>query len=792
MKSIPMVQTTQCFIMDINRQNLIVPVTATRKLQLSGGQSMEQAVPEDYVLSAMVLRAMEQREGRELEFILKSYLPVAIVSSPQPNRFFLVELLGLTSETLLTIRKPGIKKIIEKVAKSKSPDDLLNCVQTAREEVKNILQSTSTTVFGLFAGLTARGITPILDRPSDSNIEDFSVILTGILESSEFDRSIQSLQSIAENMSEIDLVLNNLLDHLTPEINGYVGSQREQLAPVLKRLDLRIEALEKQIESLQSQRLKVAASSTSDKQSKLEELDSMISQRKTALERDRARQLDIVKNLEDISQDLIINRDELTAESQRAIKIIRDQWICLSDMLVPARFDDSGGKKKSVIMIPFFTIGFSRKDQLQVEVYPLSQLQTNGERVSRRRDFVDIFESPSRAISALSALLQERANNDVSFRKFIRDSSRDYNLLADTQARELIRNGAESLLGDGFAKRPLIDELESLLTSTPEMKARRKKRRLLTPIPTDDSVCTVKFHIHDESGKPIEAAELELGALHMSSDNSGFITMFLPRSHYEGLVRAHGYIEKPIEFSLDSTDDVVIPIVVNPLSYEEQLALRLDELVDRSRRLDMIRDRLWEAFEKQGNTLLGIPVYRTALIELLSELGYEPESWINEAKQKSGMVKRLLKRDDRIDGIRRDILRMAEESKSSGGIMLFSELLVRLDNLGWSTGSDEIETIINDMAKEGLIQGLSPLENGALLVAFVPVALTTDPQLILNLAVQNQGKLTIEDAFIKLEWTEERVRNALKLLVNNGVAKEQRSYSRSTQYFFPGLIRGKK
>ncbi|MHA2117118.1 MAG: hypothetical protein ACXABM_16600, partial [Candidatus Thorarchaeota archaeon] len=224
---------------------------------------------------------------------------------------------------------------------------------------------------------------------------------------------------------------------------------------------------------------------------------------------------------------------------------------------------------------------------------------------------------------------------------------------------------------------------------------------------------------------------------------------------------------------------------------EDQLSVRLDELVDRSRRLDMIRERLWEVFEKQGSTLLGIPAYRTALVELLSELGYEPESWIAEAKKKSGMVKRLLKRDDRTDGLRRDILRMASDSKQFGGIMLFSELLVRLDESGWGTHPDEIEDILEDMAKEGLIQGLSTIEGGALMVEFVPVALTDDPQQILSLAATKDGRLSIEDAVVNLEWTEERVKNALELLINNGVAKEQRSYSKSTQYWFPGL-RGKK
>jgi hypothetical protein len=285
---------------------------------------------------------------------------------------------------------------------------------------------------------------------------------------------------------------------------------------------------------------------------------------------------------------------------------------------------------------------------------------------------------------------------------------------------------------------------------------------------------------------------LELGAISAKSDDKGTIVISIPLSKHEGIVRAAGYVEKPVEFSLTSTGDVAIPIMLNSLSHEDHIAAKLDELVDKSRRLDMIRERLWEAFETQGSTLLSIPAYRTALAELLSELGYEPESWIAEAKMKSGMVKRLLKRDDRTDGLRRDILRLAEESKMFGGIMLFSELLVRLDNAGWGTHAAEIEEIIEDMTKEGLVQGLSKIEGGALLVEFIPVALTNDPQEILSLASTKEGRLSIEDAVVGLGWTEERVKNALELLIRNGVAKEQRSYSKSTLYWFPGLRGGKK
>jgi hypothetical protein len=778
--------------MDIDRQNLIVPVTTTRRIQLAGGQPMEQSVSEDYVTTAMILRAMERRDGRSLEFILKGYLPVAIISSYQPNRFFLVELLGLTSESILKLHKPALKKIQEKVKKASTTEEMVKCIQTARYEIDSLLESSSSTIVGLFAGLISRGIAQILDRPCGQTIEDYAVALSGIIDSSEFDKYIHLLQETVEILSSVETDLPEFIELTIPKIDALIGSHQTKAQPVLSRLDLRVQSLEQQIESLESQRAKIVASTSPDKNVKLKEIDTTINARRAALERDSNRQSEIVTELSGTAQELIVGRDELVAEFQRAITDIRNQIASLSDMLVPARFDDSGGKKKSIIMIPFFIVGYSRKDQLHVEVFPPSHFHGNSERVSRRRDFVDTFSSPSRAIDALSSLLEDRANNDIAFRKFIRDSSKDYNLLSDTKARELIKTGTESLLGDALVKKPLIDELTTILLGIPETKPPRKKKRAMTPTIANESLCTVKFHVQNEAGKSVQGAELEFGALLVTSDNNGVAITSLPKSHYEGIVRAPGYIEKTVEFSIASVDDVVIPIVVVPLAHEEQLALRLDELMERARRLDIIRERLWEAFEKQGTTLLGIPAYRSALFELLSELGYEPEAWITEAKQKTGMVKRLLKRDNRVDGLRRDILRMAEESKNSGGIMLFSELLVRLDNLGWSTGSNEIESIINDMAKEGLIRGLSPLDSGALLVEFVPVALTNDPQSILNLAARNEGILTIEDAVIDLGWNEERVRNALNLLITNGVVKEQRSYSKSTQYFFPGLRGGKK
>ena len=790
MKSVPMTPTIG-ITMDLDRWNLIVPSTATRRLQLAGGQPMEQAVPEDYVLAGMVLRAIERRESRELEFILKCYLPVAIIESPFPNRSYLVEHLGLTSETMIRHGRFNPASIIEDLETSTDAKNLTKCVRETRELMASLRTTERSTLIGLMSGLMARGIAYILERPLHNQIDNYEVILSGVLKEKEFQKSISILQETAATLSSVVENVSHLIELITTKVESAVQKGEAESAPVLSRLDLRIESLQQQIESLESELTKIEASSSSTKQARLGEIKKTLAARKAALERDVARRDDIVSNIQGASRDLLIERDNLSAEFQAATKTIHDQLSSITDMSVPIS-PETVGDKGALILLPFFLAGFSKKGQLQIEIYPISQLVTNGEKVSRRRDFVDGFTSPSRTIDAIASLLSERANNDVSLRKFLRDSSQNFNMLAVKQSREHIMAGAESLMGDGLVKRPLVDELRAIISGTPEVKIKKRVKRRVTPLVADGSLCRVRFHIQDEAGHPLEGAELELGALSAKSDSKGTIVVSIPMSSYEGVVRAPGYIEKPVEFTLTSLSDVAIPIMVNSLSHEEQLAARLDELVDRSRRLDMIRERLWESFETQGSTLLGIPAYRTALVELLAELGYEPESWIAEAKKKSGMVKRLLKRDDRTDGLRRDVLRMAEESKKFGGIMLFSELLVRLDDAGWGTHAGEIEHIIENMTKEGLIQGLSTIEGGALLVEFVPVALTDDPQEILSLAATKDGLLSIEDAVVGLSWKEERVRNALELLVRNGVAKEQRSYSKSTQYWFPGLRGGKK
>jgi len=192
----------------------------------------------------------------------------------------------------------------------------LKCLNGARDEIKKVLDSSSSTVVGLFAGLTARGITRLLDRPSSNIFEEFSVVLTGVINKSEFDRSIKDLQDTSVILSTIEDDLTKLVEEIQHRIEELVGTQKAQVTPTLSRLDLRVESLENQIESLESERVKVSAGHAPDKSVKLTELDRLIAARKSALTRDQKRQSEIVTNLADTSQGLLVGRDELAAESK--------------------------------------------------------------------------------------------------------------------------------------------------------------------------------------------------------------------------------------------------------------------------------------------------------------------------------------------------------------------------------------------------------------------------------------------------------------------------------------------
>ncbi|MFX0107613.1 MAG: hypothetical protein ACFE7R_04960 [Candidatus Hodarchaeota archaeon] len=636
---------------------------------------------------------------------------------------------------------------------------------------------------GLVTGSNLSGISEVSGWPAKSSASSIGLKLPAIMEVGDVQDIHRILMSTFDAVTRLEDEVDSAMGGIAAKFESITGVQKKTALDKISKLQDRINVLKREIDSIN---LKLTQTQTQK-----QELEKIQRSRMKAIERDENRINSLKAQIDKFTGAFNERRETLSRTMSRVQDVI-DRIRPSIDSIVAVAGGIDMENTAAHLLIPFIAVGFSKKGRLRIEIYPPSRLVEEPQLVGRRKEFSDPFAPASKQIEELSKSIEKRSNKDIGIRKYIREQSKEYNLLALSASRAVIRKGVEALISDGFAKSSVLKDLEGVLAGVPEiMPSSAIVASIDTHVVEDSELCSVKVHIYDESGTSITNAELELGAMNLKSDSRGMIKLSLPRSNYEGTVTALGYKPRNLEFTLRSSNDVSIPIVLAPLSKEELLDQELDTLLDRSKKIEQIRERLWMAFEKQGRTLLNIPAYRNALVELLSELGYEPEAWIAQAKKRSGMVKGLLRRDDREEGIRRDILRIAGESREAGGIMLFSEVLIRLDDLGWETSSSEVEGIIQTMSKEGIIEGLTTLESGSFLVNFIPVSLTDDPQKILGLASERNGRITLEDAVVELGWKEERVKNALELLILKGVAKIHKSYSKSTQYYFPGF-RGKK
>jgi hypothetical protein len=750
----------------------IIASTATKRLELAGGSTMEQILPEEYALANFILRALEERNGQELEFVLKSYLRIHMVPIEKGAACFLVEPLGFTSAHFKLLNEFDIAPILEVLKKTNSLDELLDLIKQSQETVESLVKAEESTLLGVVSKTQASEFMALLERPTKSEREAYAIHFPEVLKRKDLEYTMHQLKTTIQIKNEIESKLMNLHHILVETTTRLISEEEVVIKKQISQLDRRIESLTHKIDEMDSEK----------------ETDDILQNRIQALTRDQNRRRSILSQFEEKSHLILEGNESIETSIEQSRQILSEIDTSMKEILIPTGSTDISPPWTN-LLIPFIIIGFSKKGRLKIAIYPPSKLNEVDTRVGIRHDFIDTLSDVSEYLSKIALRLTKLANSDVNMRKHLRESSKKYNLLILKESRVLIRDGAKALLADGLVKESQISELDSILHGFSEESISTQELIKIKPLSVEvgKGQCHVKFHIYDDQSRPIDGAKLDLGGMIIQTDIRGSADVNLTKSMYDAKVSAVGFKEKIIEFRLDSSDDVVIPVILNPLPAEERLAVELDRLLERAKRLDIIRNRLWQAFQKQGETLLSIPAYRGILVELLTELGYESESWISEAQNERGMVKRLLKRDDRQDALRRDILKLAEASKDSGGLMLFSDLLLHLDKMGWATSFDEVEATLYEMSREGLLEGVTALENGTRLVKFIPVALTDDPQKILNLAAKGAGQLTIEDAVLSLGWKEERVMNALNLLVDKGVAKVQKTYSKSTIYWFPGL-----
>jgi len=767
-----------------------VPVMATRRLELVGDQPVYQAVPEDYVLASLLFRALDESDGRQLEFVLKCYLPIHIYHDSESEDTVFFEPLALASEVLTPISLVDLTDAMKRVSSSTDGASLTDALKGLLGALAQIAPSAPITLPGLVSGDLAVSISKILDWPTADGLEPNAVLLPGVIPDDDLAGGAKQILDASLRNAQLRDSLEALLQLVQENVGTTSRVTDNGIRVRLAKLDERIAKLESEVENLTSRLEASKKSKTSVGSSAVHEIQGHLAARKTALKRDRDQRGSLLAEQRSSIDGLLRQSQAAKDDIDRILGLLKDQRVWLEHTVVQCR--RSGCCVDARALIPFVVFGYSSKGVLKTVFCPPSKLLPEGSRAAKHKGFRNPLEAAFGSFDDLSRMLESRVDSDIGLLKYLRSSSEKFNLLSLRNTRSMLLEGAKLLVADGLLKESGAAELTAVVDRFPEQAPVKGRVKSVPALVVDESALVrVRFVVTDDQGHPVDGASIAIGAVEARTDSKGIAEAHIPKSRYEVAVSADGFRDKMLEFSLKSAADVAVPIVLNRLTREELLDMTLESLVERAKRIDEIRDKLGQIFEKEGDTLLSVPAYRSALVELLTDLGYEPEPWISQATQKRGMVGRLLRGDNRHDGIRRDILRLAEESRSSGGVMLFSELLYRLDKFGWHTSPDEIVKVIDAMTREGLLHGMTSASEGTRIVSFIPVSLTGDPGQVLELAATRDGRLSIEDIVVGLGWTDSRARSALDLLVENGVTKVQKSFSKSTTYWFPGLRKKK-
>jgi len=768
----------------------IVPVLATKQLSPVGGIPMLQAIPLDYSLAAFVIRYLQNTNAEELEFVLKAYLPIAGVYTKRSGEYFGLESIGATLIQNI-LPTPDLPPLPSSIFQANTITEAAHVL----EKTLNWFDENDLTAVESIAGMiprdAAKAIFRMIEWPDKGAEEPYSVRFPSPLDSNEL---VSTASVMGKRLDKLHCIYDELSVHernLGDKIEELVDNAADEVVTRIDRLDQRLIVLRDDIDKISS-KIEYLESEENPDAARIKSMKNTLQNRKVALARDQKRKESVEERISESIMHLRELQSQVNKRLVHALDIVSEGVEEFSAFAVQPQSEGIDGEIL-LFLLPLILFGRSYKGRLVIDIHSCSSLLDTEDRVGIRRDFIDPFTPLNGNFVSFIAEISKTIDGNVSIRRSLLKYAQEYNLLALRETRSMLVDGCRLLASDGLLKESAVEEVRHLLDSIPLVKGIPAGRIRSVPYrPKDESIATVRFQVRSDSGQPISDAVVELGGLHLKTDKIGTVSVELPRSNYEGRVHADGFMERKFEFTLKSSQDLAIPIILESLPYEELISQSLDRLVKRTENLESIQTRLRNAFEEHGSKLVKIPIYRTALTELLTELGYEPEAWIAKAKKESHMVGRLLNRSAREDSIRRDLLKIAEATRDSGGIILLSELMARLHEIGWEIDTDDLDKILENLSDEGVIQGVSTLEGGAKLVKFIPVGLTSDPRRVLSLASKHNGKLSMEQILVELGWNEERARNALDMLISGGVAKIQRSYAKSTIYWFPGLIARKE
>ena len=199
------------------------------------------------------------------------------------------------------------------------------------------------------------------------------------------------------------------------------------------------------------------------------------------------------------------------------------------------------------------------------------------------------------------------------------------------------------------------------------------------------------------------------------------------------------------------------------------------------------KDRLRELAKKHGILLALTPELREEVKELQKKYNIPSSKIITEQITEHDVLRKFSKIDHQKLGMLA-YQRVLISKEETGGIIPLSEVfeLVNTGILKGNVQTKDVEKALKLLKKTRVIDDLTELDSGTIIVRFFPIQYTGDDTKVVELA-KEKGLLTLEDVCVKLSWSQDRALRALESLEKSGIAKFRDNILTGKQWFFPSI-----
>lgn len=220
----------------------------------------------------------------------------------------------------------------------------------------------------------------------------------------------------------------------------------------------------------------------------------------------------------------------------------------------------------------------------------------------------------------------------------------------------------------------------------------------------------------------------------------------------------------------------------------KEAELLIDQLDSMIEDLESLKDQL-KTFEKEHKgEIEDNKEYYQKVTKIREELGLPLEVGVYEWKESASLKDRITG-GGFYDQLSMEILELGKKvTTSTGGIISVAELVLKInkERPGKIVSATDITKAIDKLVEAELIQPLRKLESGVLIAEFIAIDLSSDQQMILNIA-SRQGYVTVEKLLMDTDWSADRVNRVLGEMESNGMAIKDESIHEGTKYWFPAL-----